>query len=177
MKQDIIVNRIDSFKKKYVNFKDKTDYHVFTLLCMKYFFFCEDNAKFDEDEVIDYLTDGANDGGIDAIFNDPNSEDNDVIIMQSKYYNKSRLKINDIIMELHKIKNTLNSFKEEKFASFNKNLVMAYKNSIITAIKEKARPQTNTQTNLNIAQYINANTFICLHKSTQTFNSSTQFVQ
>lgn len=130
MKQDIIVNRIDSFKKKYVNFKDKTDYHVFTLLCMKYFFFCEDNAKFDEDEVIDYLTDGANDGGIDAIFNDPNSEDNDVIIMQSKYYNKSRLKINDIIMELHKIKNTLNSFKEEKFASFNKNLVMAYKNSI-----------------------------------------------
>lgn len=39
MKQDIIVNRIDSFKKKYVNFKDKTDYHVFTLLCMKYFFF------------------------------------------------------------------------------------------------------------------------------------------
>ena len=36
------------------------------------------------------------------------SEDNDVIIMQSKYYNKSRLKINDIIMELHKIKNTLN---------------------------------------------------------------------
>ena len=130
MKQDIIVNRIDSFKKKYVNFKDKTDYHVFTLLCMKYFFFCEDNAKFDKDEVIDYLTDGANDGGIDAIFNDPNSEDNDVIIMQSKYYNKSRLKINDIIMELHKIKNTLNSFKEEKFASFNKNLVMAYKNSI-----------------------------------------------
>ena len=94
------------------------------------FLFCEDNAKFDEDEVIDYLTDGANDGGIDAIFNDPNSEDNDVIIMQSKYYNKSRLKINDIIMELHKIKNTLNSFKEEKFASFNKNLVMAYKNSI-----------------------------------------------
>ena len=97
---------------------------------MRYFFFCEDNAKFDEDEVIDYLTDGANDGGIDAIFNDPNSEDNDVIIMQNKYYNKSRLKINDIIMELHKIKNTLNSFKEEKFASFNKNLVMAYKNSI-----------------------------------------------
>lgn len=130
MKQDIIANRIDSFKKKYVNFRDKTDYHVFTLLCMKYFFFCEDNAKFDEDEVIDYLTDGANDGGIDAIFNDPNSEDNDVIIMQSKYYNKSRLKLNDIIMELHKIKNTLNSFKEEKFASFNKNLVMAYKNSI-----------------------------------------------
>lgn len=130
MKQNIIANRIDSFKKKYVNFKDKTDYHVFTLLCMRYFFFCEDNAKFDEDEVIDYLTDGANDGGIDAIFNDPNSEDNDVIIMQSKYYNKSRLKINDIIMELHKIKNTLNSFKEEKFASFNKNLVMAYKNSI-----------------------------------------------
>ena len=67
MKQDIIVNRIDSFKKKYVNFKDKTDYHVFTLLCMKYFFFCEDNAKFDEDEVIDYLTDGANDGGIDFV--------------------------------------------------------------------------------------------------------------
>lgn len=94
---------------------------------MKYFFYSE--VPFDQDMVLEYLTDGANDGGIDAIFNDPSSEHNDVIVVQSKYYNHTSLTTDNVAGELYKINETLKKLKTNKVAEFNEKLVAAYRNA------------------------------------------------
>lgn len=119
-----------SFTEKYPAFKKEKDYRLFTLLAIKYMFYSGEDTAFDQDDVKAFLTDGANDGGIDAVFSDPSSDNGDTIIMQSKYYNKSPLKIDNVVAEIYKIQETLNQFKENKFSTVNNNVVAAYKNAI-----------------------------------------------
>lgn len=111
MEQDYFKFHIENFKNKYPAFSYLKDYEVFSLLCIKYFFFSDAGTSFDQDLVLEYLTDGANDGGIDAIFNDPTSEGNDVIIVQSKYYEHSELSAQDVAGELYKINETIKLLK------------------------------------------------------------------
>ena len=77
----------------------------------------------------EYVTDGSNDGGIDAIFNDPTSEGNDIIIIQSKYYENTELKVDNIAGELYKINETLRKLQNNKVSEFNEKLVSAYRNA------------------------------------------------
>ena len=95
--------QIKKLKEKYPSFKIYQDYHAFTLMCIKYFFYNDSSLDFDADNVLEYLTDGSKDGGIDAIFNDPLSDTNDVVVVQSKLYMKSKLDFGDIAAEIHKI--------------------------------------------------------------------------
>lgn len=126
---DILTFYMKEMKSKYPQFKSYQDYHLFTLLCMKFYFFSERSFDFDPDNILQYLTDGSNDGGIDAIFNDPNSEDNDVIVIQSKYYNSTSLKSEDVIGELYKINETLKDLQNNRVSKYNENLVSAYRNA------------------------------------------------
>ena len=91
MSQDFFEYHIETMKEKYPTFGKYQNYHIFTLLCIKYFFYSESGISFDQDVIEEFLTDGANDGGIDAIFNDPTSEGNDLIIVQSKFYENTAL--------------------------------------------------------------------------------------
>ncbi len=129
MTQDYFKYHIDTLRQKYSDFAHLQDYHAFTILCMKYFFFSEAGIPFDPELVIEYLTDGANDGGIDSIFNDPTSEGNDVIIIQSKYYEHTNLVAENVAGELYKINETLKSLKLNKVSGFNEKLVSAYRNA------------------------------------------------
>ena len=104
------------------------DYHVFTIMCLKYFFF-SDRVAFDPDVAVEYLTDGANDGSIDAIFNDPNSEGNDMIIVQSKYYESTPLTGQDVAGELYKITETIKAIDNFRVADLNEKVVSAYRNA------------------------------------------------
>lgn len=124
--QDFIKERIDSFKTEYPVFSSYQDYHVFTMLCLKYFFF-SDGAAFDPDIMQAALTDGAKDGGIDAIFNDPTSENNDMVIVQSKYYEQSALTGQDVAGELFKIAETIKAIESCKVSSLNEQVVSAYR--------------------------------------------------
>lgn len=118
------------FKEKYPSLKSLKDYHLFILLAIKYFFCSGDDTAFDQDIVQSYLTDGAYDGGIDAIFNDDESDNNDIIIIQSKYFNNSSLKAENIVGELYKIQETLDNFRKNKFSSYSAKVVSAYKNAL-----------------------------------------------
>ncbi len=100
--QNFIQERIAALKSEYPLFRALEDYRIFTILCIKYFFF-SNGIPFDPDLALAALTDGARDGGIDAVFNDPNSEGNDVIIVQSKYYDQTILTSQDVAGELYKI--------------------------------------------------------------------------
>lgn len=121
--------RFDALKAKYPSFVRQSDFRLFTLLNLKYFFFSESNVAFDQDLALTYLTDGANDGGIDAIFNDPTSEGNDVIIVQSKYYIQSPLSSDQVVGELYKISETVKDLKRNKVAGYNEAVVTAYRNA------------------------------------------------
>lgn len=123
-----IKDHIEAFKRHYPVFANYQDYHVFTELCIKYFFFSDGNS-FDQDVAKNWLTDGANDGGIDAIINDPSSEGNDVIVIQSKYYENTVLDSDTVAAEFVKIKATLKDLRNNKVAEYNENVVTAYRNA------------------------------------------------
>lgn len=130
MDQEQLLYYMKNFKEKYTLFKTYEDYQIFSLLCIKYFFYGDNNIPFDEDIVVDFLTDKSKDGGIDALFVDPNSDENDIIVIQSKHYMKAKLELNDILFDLNKIKTTLNDLKNNKFSLYNEQLVTAYQNII-----------------------------------------------
>lgn len=124
--QYFIREHIDSFKNKYPIFRPYQNYHVFILLCIKYFFF-SDGMSFDPDIMQDILTDGSRDGGIDAVFNDPTSENNDMVIVQSKYYEESPLTGQDVVGELYKIAETIKAIENCKVSCLNEKVVSAYR--------------------------------------------------
>lgn len=82
-----IEEKIKDFKKNNIIFKDKPDYFCFTALCLKSNFYKNPSYKLTDDDLLDLIVDGSNDKGVDAILNDPNSDDSDLILIQSKYYN------------------------------------------------------------------------------------------
>lgn len=149
--QDFFKNQFASLKEKYPSLRTLQDYHLFIVLCIKYFFFSESDAAFDPDQILTFLTDGKDDGGIDAIFNDPNSEGNDVVILQCKYYEDTALSASDVAGELYKINETLKKLGSNKIAEFNQNVVTAYR--IATSLQED-----------------NANTRICFFTSYEPKN-------
>lgn len=123
-----IKERIATLKSEISAYRAMQDYHVFTIMCLKYFFF-SDGIAFDPDVAVDFLTDGANDGGIDAIFNDPNSEGNDMIIVQSKYYESTPLTGQDVAGELYKITETIKAIDNFRVEDLNERVVSAYRNA------------------------------------------------
>lgn len=123
-----IKDHIDLFKRHYPVFDNYQDYHVFTEMCIKYFFFGEGNS-FDQDIAKTWLTDGTKDGGIDAIINDPSSEGNDVIIIQSKYYENTVLDSDAVAAEFVKIKGTIKDLRNNKVAEYNDSVVTAFRNA------------------------------------------------
>lgn len=127
--QDFFSFHIQRMKEKYPLYKNYQNYHIFTLLCIKYFFFSENGMAFDYELANEYLTDGANDGGIDAIFNDPTSEGNDVVIVQSKFYENTNLSPDNVAGELYKINETLKNLQNNKVSEYNENVVTAYRNA------------------------------------------------
>ncbi len=130
MPSSIIETNIQNLKEKYPAFKDYKDYQMFTLLCTYSYFYGATDALFDQEEVKDYLVDGANDGGFDVVFKDPNSEDDDITIIQCKFYNKARLKVEDITGEVTKIRETLEKLNSKSYEGFSASMVTAFKNAI-----------------------------------------------
>ena len=121
--QNYIKERIATLKSEISAYRAMQDYHIFTIVCLKYFFF-SDGVTLDPDLAVDFLTDGANDGGTDAIFNDPNSEGNDMIIVQSKYYESAPLTGQDIVGELYKITETIKLIDNFKVSNLNARLYL-----------------------------------------------------
>ena len=128
---------LSSLKEKYPVFTPYENYHVFTFLCIKYFFFSEAGIPFDQDIVLDYLTDGANDGGIDAIFNDPTSENNDIIVVQSKFYENTILSTDVVAGELYKINETLKKLKAMDDNQSKNAPIVALTANAISGMREK----------------------------------------
>ena len=121
-----IKERIEDLKREYPELRKEQDYRLFTLLCLKYFYF-NDVDDIDPTDLLDKITDGKSDGGIDAIFNDPNSDNNDMVIIQSKYYEQSDLTVYDAVAELEKMVDTIQNIDNCKVSAINEQVVSAYR--------------------------------------------------
>lgn len=126
MDTSFIDSRVNEFKRKQ-EFKDLSDPLLFTVTCLKNYYFDSPLNDVDSETIKSYLTDGSNDGGIDAIFNDPSSEVDDIIVVQSKYYRNTEATQEIVVGELYKIGETLKDLQNNKIEKYNEKLVTAYR--------------------------------------------------
>lgn len=83
---DFIQGKIATMKRDYPSLRNKTDDYVFTALCVRAVFYKNPAIDFNEQIISDFIVDGQYDGGVDALLLDPNSEEENLILVQSKFY-------------------------------------------------------------------------------------------
>lgn len=81
-----IETKIQQLKESYPSLRDKTDDYVFSVLCIKSNFYKNPSLLFNEQIIGEMVVDGSNDGGADALLTDPNSDESNFVIVQSKFY-------------------------------------------------------------------------------------------
>lgn len=81
-----INSKIMSLKETYPFLRDKTLNYVFSVLCVKSNIFKNPSFTFTEKMMDESIVDGTNDGGVDVLLTDPNSDESNLILAQSKYY-------------------------------------------------------------------------------------------
>lgn len=84
----MIQNKIHQLKDNFLFLRDKRDDYAFSALCIKNNFYKNPSLNLNSEDMEAMLVDGCNDGGVDALLSDPNSETSDLILVQSKYYQK-----------------------------------------------------------------------------------------
>ncbi len=101
---------LKKFRDQHPRFREMRDDGVFSAMCMMYLFYANPLTPFADDVCERYIVDGANDGGIDAIFRDPDAENGEVVIIQGKCYSENNpIRSGQLRRELNKIFHTLNS--------------------------------------------------------------------
>lgn len=128
MVYDEIKRNIKLIKEESRSYDALKEHELFTILCAKYYFFYDES--FSNEAIMEYITDGKDDGGFDAVFNDPNSEGNDVIIVQSKYYSKTKVYDKNIVAELFKINHTMTELNNNNNERYNRKLITAYRDAV-----------------------------------------------
>ena len=83
---DFILQKINSLREYFPSLRNKPDDYVFSALCVKSHFYKNPSLQLSENELYDMIVDGTNDGGTDILLSDPNSEADDLVIAQSKFY-------------------------------------------------------------------------------------------
>ena len=83
---EYIKTKIQQLKESNPSLREKTDDYVFSILCVKSNFYKNPSLTFNEQMMRDTVVDGCNDGGADALLTDPNSDESNFVIVQSKFY-------------------------------------------------------------------------------------------
>lgn len=81
-----IQSKIRALKDAYPSFHDKADEYIFSAVCVKGHFYKNPAISLSEADLNEMIVDGHGDGGVDILLTDPESENSDLVIAQSKYY-------------------------------------------------------------------------------------------
>ena len=114
---DQIADKINALRKKYPSLRTKSDYYVFSAACVEAHFYKNPENVLNESDFDEIIVDGCGDGGADIILSDPDSENCDLIIGQSKFYN--RIKKDDVINSLNKMVSFYNEMKAGHYEQVN----------------------------------------------------------
>ena len=121
---------LEKFREQHPRFKEMRDDGVFSAMSMMYLFYANPLTPFADDVCERYIVDGANDGGIDAIFRDPETENGEVVIIQGKYYSENNpIRSGLLRRELNKIFHTLASLHRGEGARGSKRMRLAYRDA------------------------------------------------
>ena len=85
---DKIASKIRAMKTDYPSLRDKSDEYVFSALCVKAHLYKNPAYVLDDRDFDEIIVDSKSDGGVDILLTDPNSDNSDLVIAQSKYYAK-----------------------------------------------------------------------------------------
>ncbi len=83
---ELICEKISATKRMYPSLRNKPDDYVFSALCIKANMFKNPALVLRESDFEDMIVDGQYDGGVDILLTDPNSDNSDLVIAQSKFY-------------------------------------------------------------------------------------------
>lgn len=81
-----IQDKIAAMKRDYPSLRDKSDDYIFTALCVRANYYKNPAIDFNEQTISEFIVDGQYDGGVDALLLDPNYEEENLILVQSKFY-------------------------------------------------------------------------------------------
>lgn len=83
---ELIKTKIEYLKENYKCLRNKKDDYAFSALCVKADYYTNPALTFTDDTIHSRIVDGTNDGGVDALFTDPNSDESNLVLVQSKFY-------------------------------------------------------------------------------------------
>lgn len=81
-----IENKINAMKESYPSLRSKPNDYVFSALAVKAIFYKNPALTITESDIDEMIVDGQYDGGVDVLLSDPNSDNSDLVIIQSKYH-------------------------------------------------------------------------------------------
>lgn len=118
-------DRIDEFVRKFPFLAHLTKEHLFAVMCATYFYF---DGEMTQTQFDNMFTDGQYDGEYDLIFNDDQSDTNDLVLAQSKSTedNLSKDIILDILDRMHR---NYVKLKNGHYEDFNDRVKAAFINS------------------------------------------------
>lgn len=112
-----IQNKIRALKDSSAIFRDKPDNYVFSAVCIKGHLYKNPGISLKDIDLNDMVVDGQNDGGVDILLTDPESENSDLVIGQSKYY--TTITKDDISDALNKMARFYKNMKIGQYGQVN----------------------------------------------------------
>jgi hypothetical protein len=122
---EYLLSKIDNFRKTYSLCRNEDDY-LFTGLLVKSVFYKNPSYILRNDDLAKFLVDGPNDGGNDAILNDPSSEASDLVLVQSKFY--KTITVDEIKDSVHKLYDSFAELKSQHYDHFNARTIKQFSN-------------------------------------------------
>lgn len=114
-----IQNRIAALREKYPSLKDKSDAYIFSALFVEYFFCKNADHQYSEQFINNCIMDGKNDGGIDILLRDPNSEEAEDLIVGQGKYKKNSISKDEIYEAIVKMYRAIKDLEDSKYKGFN----------------------------------------------------------
>ncbi|MBQ2768370.1 MAG: AIPR family protein [Clostridia bacterium] len=124
MPLQFIESELNKFRAKYPFLEKVTREHLFGTLCSSFFFF---DGELKQSEFDSMFTDGKNDGEFDFIFNEDQSDANDLILVQSKM--TEDLNKDKILSLLEKMHRTYVELQNGHYEKYNDRVKSAFINS------------------------------------------------
>ena len=112
-----IADKINALKSQYPSLRSKPDDYVFSVLCVKATFDKNSEPTLTENDFAEIIVDSQRDGGVDILFSDPNSEEVDLVIGQSKFYKS--ISYEDVLNAMFKMANFYKDMLEGHFEQVN----------------------------------------------------------
>lgn len=124
MSLEFLKSELNNFKRKHPFLSKLSEQHLFAIACSSYFFFEGELKQSDFEEI---FTDGKDDGEFDLVFNDDQSDANDLMLVQSKM--SENLCKDDIIAILEKMSRTYDNLSNGHYEQYNDKVKFAFINS------------------------------------------------